>query len=77
MGYINITAFIISFSIGILYAYLHIPSKKIIYIYPTFDNARKMQYQDKTDTCFNIKPEKTNCLDAQKNELFKKFKMQA
>lgn len=77
MGYINIPVFIISFSIGILYAYLHIPSKKIIYVYPTVENANKMQYQDKTDTCFNIKPKKTNCFDAKKNELFKNYKIQA
>ena len=77
MGYINLTAFILSFSFGILYAYLHIPSKKIIYIYPTVDNANKMQYQDKTETCFNIKPKKTKCYDSNNNQLFKNYKIQA
>ena len=77
MGYINLSVFIISLSVGVLYAYLHMPKKKVIYVYPNTDNAKKMQYLDKTDTCFNIKSKKTKCTDSKKNNLFKKYKIQA
>ena len=61
MGYVNLPIFIISFSIGILYTYLHIPKKQIIFIYPHLDNVNNLQYKDKTETCFNIDAEKTDC----------------
>ena len=79
MGRINLPVFIVSFSLGILYAYLHIPKKQIIFIYPTLDNVDNIQYKDKAETCFNIAKEKTKCDDHANDpdNLFAKFKIQA
>ena len=81
MGRIVLPAFIVSFSLGILYAYLHIPKKQIIFIYPTLDNIDNLQYKDKTETCFNIDATKTKCnddhVDDSDNPLFANFKIQA
>jgi len=80
MGHINLPVFIISFSLGILYAYLHIPKKQVIFIYPTLDNIDNLQYKDKTETCFNIDAKKTKCderVEDSDNPLFANFKIQA
>ena len=80
MGHINLPVFIISFSLGILYAYLHIPKKQVIFIYPTIDNIDNLQYKDKTETCFNIDAKKTKCddhVEDSHNPLFANFKIQA
>lgn len=75
MKYINFTVFLISFSIGILLIYLNSPKKQVIYIYPQLDNVDKIQYRDKSDTCFNIKAHEEKCQGVG-NSLFKDYKIQ-
>lgn len=59
--YINIKAFLISFSIGLLYIYLTDDYKKVIIMYPTPMNSGKYTYVDKANNCFKYKLKKTKC----------------
>ena len=52
--YINFKAFLISFSIGLLYIYLTDDYKKIIVVYPTPMNKDNKVYVDKANNCLNI-----------------------
>ena len=75
MKYINFTVFLVSFSVGILLIYLHSPKKQVIYIYPQLDNINKLQYKDKSDTCFNISAQEEKC-GGLGQSLFKDYKIQ-
>ena len=77
MKYISLSLFIISFSLGVLHAYLNAPKKKIIFIYPTRDNINKLQYKDKADICFNISSNKTKCKDIFGLDKHNKIKIQS
>ena len=43
---INVPVFIISFAIGIFFVYVIDVEKRTIVIYPTPENAERMQYKD-------------------------------
>ena len=58
---LNITAFIISFCIGLMYVYISSPPKKIVLKYPTPFNAGKIVYRDHADTCFVFDAKKEPC----------------
>lgn len=75
MKFVNLTVFLVSFSIGILLIYLHSPKKQIIYIYPQLDNLDKIQYKDRSNTCFNISAKEATCKNIAK-PLFKDYKIQ-
>lgn len=53
--------FIISLSLGIFFVYITNAPKDIIYVYPTPENANKVQYKDRTGKCFNYEAVKTKC----------------
>lgn len=61
MGYINIPVFIISLALGLFYSYLTMDDKKVIYVYPRMDNVDKVQYIDKSGSCFKYKPQQVAC----------------
>jgi hypothetical protein len=60
-NYVNIPLFLISFVIGLCFVYMLGPETKTIYMYPSPTNYAKLQYKDKTEQCFNYKPNETQC----------------
>jgi len=61
MKYISISAFIVSFFIGIIYIYLSNPPTRSILIYPTIDNNSKFQYIDNAENCFKFIASEKKC----------------
>jgi len=62
-NYINLKAFLISFSLGLLYIYLSEDYKKVIVVYPTPMNKDKKVYIDKADNCFKYNLNEVDCPD--------------
>ena len=59
--YISFKVFLVSLSIGLLFAYLSTPPPTIIYVYPTPDNVNQMEYVDKADNCFKFEATEIKC----------------
>lgn len=59
--YINFKAFLVSFSIGLLYIYLTDDYKKVIIVYPTPMNKDKKLYIDKANNCFKYNLKEASC----------------
>jgi len=65
LGLIDTKIFLISFAIGIFFAYITDPEQKVIHIYPSPDNADKFIYKDSAGSCFKFAYETVSCpLDA-------------
>ena len=60
-GLIETKIFLISFAIGIFFAYISDPQQKVIYIYPSPDNSDKFIYKDEADSCFKFAYEEVGC----------------
>ena len=60
-NHISLPVFIISLSIGLFYVYISVPNPKIIYVYPTPDNLRNVQFKDRADNCFSFKAKEVPC----------------
>lgn len=61
LDYISLPIFLVSFAIGLLFIYIIGPEIKTIHVYPTPENYKKMQYQDKANQCFEIRPVEVTC----------------
>lgn len=61
MKFINVPVFIISLAIGLFITYVIAPKPDIIYVYPTPDNVDKIQYKDKSGTCFSFTYKERKC----------------
>ena len=61
LKYINIPIFLISLVVGLGMVYLTSPDDRIIYVYPTHENADSIQYRDKTGSCFDVKETEVVC----------------
>jgi hypothetical protein len=59
--YISIPVFITSLALGLLFVYLLGEESKIVYIYPTLENVDKIQYADKSNTCFKYNANEVTC----------------
>ena len=59
--YISFKVFLVSLSIGLLFAYLSSPTPTIIHVYPTPDNASSIEYIDKANNCFKFNPIEVKC----------------
>ena len=59
--HLNPLAFLISFALGILYCYIRVTPKKIIYRHPTPDNTSKTIYRDEKNKCFKYNPNEVKC----------------
>lgn len=59
--YISFKVFLVSLSIGLLFAYLSAPEPTIIHVYPTPDNAEHMEYIDKANNCFKFDAKEVKC----------------
>jgi len=61
MKFINIPVFIVSLAIGIFLVYIGSPRPDIIYVYPNPSNLHKMQYKDKSGSCFGFDSQQVTC----------------
>jgi hypothetical protein len=59
--FISIKVFLVSLSIGLLFAYLSSPPPTIIHVYPTPDNANEIEYIDKANNCFKFDAKEVKC----------------
>jgi hypothetical protein len=59
----NIFAFLIAFSLGILFVYLSAPKPRLIIKYPTPYNADKIVYRNENDICYKYKVNEVKCTD--------------
>lgn len=59
--YINIPVFIISLAIGLFIVYITVPDSRTIYVYPTHENVKKIQYKDAAGICFSINETEVEC----------------
>jgi hypothetical protein len=60
-NYISLPVFIVSFAIGLFCVYVLGPETKSIYVYPSPNNYKNIQYKDKANQCFQFKPVETDC----------------
>ena len=61
LKYINLPVFVASLAFGIFAVYMTAPDTRTIYVYPTPENAKKLQYRDKANTCFSIQQDEVDC----------------
>ena len=61
LKYISFKVFLVSLSIGLLFAYLSTPTPTIIHVYPTPDNADTLEYIDKANNCFKFESTEVEC----------------
>ena len=59
--FINIKIFLVSLAIGLLFVYLSSSGKSIIYVYPTPDNIKEIEYIDKAGNCFQYDANQIAC----------------
>ena len=57
---VNITVFLVSFFVGLLFIYFF-DDKKRINVYPTLHNCTKIEYKDKAENCFEYGFDETTC----------------
>ena len=58
--YINITVFLTTFLLGLLYIYYFDYNRKVI-VYPTRHNIDKIEYKDEAENCFGYKVQEVKC----------------
>jgi hypothetical protein len=58
---ISLPIFLVSFAIGLFFAYVMGPDMKVIYVYPTPENVDSILFKDKADNCFQFKQVNVEC----------------
>lgn len=58
--YINVTVFLITFLIGLIYIYCF-DYKRQVEVFPTPHNIDKIEYKDEAGNCFNYKIKDVKC----------------
>ncbi len=61
LNYISLPIFLISFCLGLFFAYVLGADTKIIYVYPTPENIDKILFKDNADNCFSFEQIQTKC----------------
>lgn len=59
--YISLPVFIVSLAVGLFFIYIMGPDMKVIYVYPTPENAGKIYYKDQADNCYTYKSTEVKC----------------
>ena len=59
--FVNVSVFIASFAVGMFFVYIYMPDTRKILVYPTHENAKLLQYRDKTGTCFAVEEKEVGC----------------
>jgi hypothetical protein len=59
--YISIPIFVGSFVIGLIFVYIFGSESKTIFVYPTPENAGKIQYKDNADNCYIFSSNEIDC----------------
>lgn len=58
---ISLPIFLVSFAVGLFFAYVMGPDMKVIYVYPTPENVNNILFKDKADNCFQFKKVNVEC----------------
>jgi hypothetical protein len=61
LKYISLPIFLVSLTIGLFFVYILGPDMKTIYVYPTPENAGKIQYKDNANNCFLFASTQVKC----------------
>tara|TARA_B110000483_G_C17655644_1_gene336123 strand:+ start:130 stop:354 length:225 start_codon:yes stop_codon:yes gene_type:complete len=64
--YFSFPFFIVSLAIGLLFVYLSVPAPTVIYVYPTPDNVKDLEYKDKSGSCFQFDAQQVSCTEEAK-----------
>ncbi len=59
--YLSIPTFIISLAVGLFMIYIWGPDMREVYVFPTPENADRIQYKDAADNCFTFKSSEVKC----------------
>lgn len=61
LDYVNAWAFWLALALGMLVAYTLAPTPRLIYKYPTPENAGKVTYADKNGVCYRYRAVPVSC----------------
>jgi hypothetical protein len=61
LKFVNIPIFIVSFFFGMFFMRFSSEDKQRISVYPTPDNCGKIEYVDKSGSCFEFEAIEVNC----------------
>jgi len=64
--FINFPVFITSFIIGVIFIRLSAPETTTVFVYPTPDNVKHLEYIDKAENCFEYNYSDVDCPDDDK-----------
>ena len=59
--HLSLKTFLISLSFGLLLVYLWGADMHEVFVYPTPDNAMRVQYKDRADNCYVYEGKETTC----------------
>jgi hypothetical protein len=60
--FIHIPTFALSFLLGVVAVYMYNNDQiRKVYVYPTPENIKKLQYKDATENCFEFRQKEVNC----------------
>jgi hypothetical protein len=60
-NYIDPLAFFISFAVGLFFVYIYAPQKKVVIQWPTPENAGKVVYREKDESCYTYSAHEVPC----------------
>lgn len=58
---IRFTYFFIAFAIGLFFCYILTPAPEVVIKFPSPQNAGKVMYRDKSDTCYTYRADAVEC----------------
>jgi len=59
--------FLGSFVVGMVFVYLSPVEHKTIFVFPSPDNIKRVQYKDKAEQCFDLSAKLVDCTKGAKN----------
>lgn len=61
LNYISLPVFIISFAIGLFFAYIMGTEMKTIYVYPNPELTNSILFKDNANNCFKLQQNEVEC----------------